>query len=377
MTLVSAMVTAVQRPDERATSGLAHSLDAASAASWYETLDRFRDASVFQTIAFCRATMPRAPLEQLVVRRGDEVIAAALVRIVPLPLTRTSIAYVLWGPLFHRWADERDVAALAYALAALREEYVTRRGLGLRIAPLLTRQDDAELIDVFLAHGYRRTGPRTPKHTFLLPLEGTPEQLRKALDQKWRNSLNSAERGGLTVTQATEGPVLDLFVRLYREMVVRKRLAEPGDIEGFLSTQASLPAHLRAMVFVALADGAPAAGLICSAVGHRGVYLFGATGAAGMKNKASYLLQWRALEWLRQRQCRVYDLHGANAATNPGVYTFKRGLAGKTGREVEMLGHFDAWDAPRVRWMMTAADRLNDGYKRLAAVYRRYRGDRG
>jgi hypothetical protein len=371
------MATAVQRPEKPAASGLAHSLDAASAPTWYETLERFRDASIFQTIAFCRATMPRAGLEQLVVRRGDEVAAAALVRVIALPLARTSIAYVLWGPLFHRWTGERDITALAYALDALREEYVTRRGFGLRIAPLLIREDDAELVDVFLERGYRRVGPRTPKHTFLIPLVATPEQLRKGLDQKWRNCLNSAERNDLVVSQGHEGPVVDLFVRLYREMVTRKRLGEPGDIDGFLVTQASLPAPLKARVFVALEDGEPAAGLICSAVGHRGVYLFGATGALGMKNKASYLLQWRALEWLQQQQCRVYDLHGANAETNPGVYAFKKGLSGKNGREVEMLGHFDAWDAPRVRWLMTAADRANDGYKRLAAVYRRYRGHRG
>jgi lipid II:glycine glycyltransferase (peptidoglycan interpeptide bridge formation enzyme) len=112
-------------------------------------------------------------------------------------------------------------------------------------------------------------------------------------------------------------------------------------------------------------------------MGHRGVFVFGATGSNGMRNKASYLLQWRVVEWLRERQCRVYDLHGSNAETNPGVYAFKMGLCGKNGGEVEMLGHFDAGVGIRTRLLMTSADRVNDFSKRLKAIYGRYRGFQG
>jgi len=242
---------------------------------------------------------------------------------------------------------------------------------------MLTRDDGLEWAALFRAQGYRLVVPRVAKRTIVIPLDRPLEQLRKGLDQKWRNCLNSAERGNLIIRQGDDGTVFDLFLEVYREMLTRKRLGEPGDIRSFMAAQAALPNRFKLMVFVALEDGRPAAGVICSAIGDRGVFVFGATGSNGMKNRASYLLQWRAIEWLRERQCRLYDLHGVNAETNPGVYAFKKGLCGKNGSEVEMVGSFEASDGARMRLMMEAADRVNDSYKRLKAAFGRYRGFQG
>lgn len=344
--------------------------------SGYRVLDLFQDANIFQTVAFCRARTPATRLEQLILRRGSDVAASALVRLVPIPLFGT-IAYVFWGPTFHRVAGVRDEATLAHALKALRDEYVVKRGMGLRVVPMLTRDDGLAWAALFREQGYRHVVPRMPKQTIVVPLDPPLEQLRKGLDQKWRNCLNSAERNNLTIRQGHEGPVFDLFLEVYREMLTRKRLGEPGDIRSFMAAQAALPDRFKLMVFVALEDGRPAAGVICSAIGDRGVFVFGATGTNGMKNKASYLLQWRVLEWLRQRQCRLYDLHGVNAETNPGVYAFKKGLCGKNGSEVEMLGSFEASDGGRMRLVMAAAERGHEAYKRLKASVGRYRGFQG
>ena len=375
--------TALRRGDTEpsrvrsSSDGFSYVLEEAEDDSWYRVLDLFQDASVFQTIAFCRAKMTGARLEQLVLRRGPDVAASALVRVVPIPLLGTSIAYVLWGPLFHRWSGPRDASTLAHALKALRDEYVVKRRLGLRIVPMLTGADGAEWSTLFQEQGYRHVLPRVRKRTILVDLDRPLEQLRKGLDQKWRNCLNSAERNKLVVRQGDDGALFELFLEVYREMLARKRLGEPGDIRGFMRAQKSLPDRFKLMVFVALDEGKPAAGVICSAMGHRGVFVFGATGSSGMRNKASYLLQWRVVEWLRERQCRVYDLHGSNAETNPGVYAFKMGLCGRNGGEVEMLGHFDAGAGIRTRLLMTSADRVNDFYKWLKTIYGRYRGFQG
>ena len=357
--------------------GFSYVLGDAVDDSWYRILDLFQDASVFQTIAFCRAKTPGARLEQLVLRRGSDVAAAALVRVVPIPLLGTSIAHVLWGPLSHRWTGARDLTALTHALRVLRDEYVVRRRLGLRVAPMLTGADGAEWLGLFREQGYRHMVPRVRKRTILVGLDRPLEQLRKGLDQKWRNHLNSAERNKLAIRHGEGGDFFELFLEVYREMLTRKRLGEPGDIQSFMTAQRGLPDRFKMRVFVALEEGKPAAGVICSAMGHRGVFVFGATGSRGMRNKASYLLQWRAMEWLRERQCRIYDLHGSNAETNPGVYAFKMGLCGRNGGEVEMLGQFDASAGIRTRLLMRAADRANDSYKRLKTIYGRYRGFQG
>ena len=356
------------------TDEFSHVIGAADDDGWYRVLDVFEDATIFQTIAFCRGTMPGARLERFVLRRGSDVAAAALVRVVRIPFLGTSIAYVLWGPMFHRGAGARDVPALAHALKALRHEYVVKRRFGLRVAPLLTRDDGVEWPALFREHGYRHVVPRIRKRTIVMSLDRPLEQLRKGLDQKWRNGLNRAERNNLVIRHGEDESLFDLFLEVYREMLARKRLAEPGDIRGFRSAQAALPDRFKLRIFVALEDGKPSAGVICSAIGRRGVFVFGATGGSGMKNQASYLLQWRVIEWLRERQCRLYDLHGANAEANPGVYAFKMGLCGKNGREVEMVGHFDACEGAGRRGLMAVAERANDWSKRLKAAYGRYRG---
>jgi lipid II:glycine glycyltransferase (peptidoglycan interpeptide bridge formation enzyme) len=75
-----------------------------------------------------------------------------------------------------------------------------------------------------------------------------------------------------------------------------------------------------------------------SAIGDRGIYLLGATNDQGMKNKGSYLLQWRMIEWLKENGCHWYDLGGIDPDGNPGVYHFKSGLSGK---DVYHVGQFD------------------------------------
>jgi lipid II:glycine glycyltransferase (peptidoglycan interpeptide bridge formation enzyme) len=279
--------------------------------------------------------------------------------------------------LFHRVKAEPDASALADALEALRQEYVVRRRFALRIVPCLTRDDGVDWLAQFRARGYRRVESHVEKRTMLVDLDRPLDDLRRGLDQKWRNGLNRAEKGNLEVREGQEPGMFELFSDLYRDMLARKRLSEAGDIASVRAAQAALPDRLQSRVFVALQDGQPSAATVCSAIGRRGVYLAGATGASGMSNKASYLLQWRMIQWLKERECRVYDLHGTNAEANPGVYAFKAGLCGKNGREVEMAGQFEAVLGVRARLVMRGADRANASFKRVKAVLARLRGRDG
>ena len=81
-------------------------------------------------------------------------------------------------------------------------------------------------------------------------------------------------------------------------------------------------------VFLCEQDGIPIAGLVGSALGDTGIYLFGATNEHGMNAKGAYLLQWRMIQWLKQNGVTHYDLGGINPEANPGVYHFKQGLSG-------------------------------------------------
>ena len=124
-------------------------------------------------------------------------------------------------------------------------------------------------------------------------------------------------------------------------MVERKKFSEPNDITQFKTIQEALPEGGKMAVMHCIEDGTLTGGAICSAMGDTGLYLFGATNEQGMKNKASYLLQRHAIEWMQEQECRYYNLNGVNQSTNPGGYHFKAGLAGTCGEELNYLGCFD------------------------------------
>lgn len=344
---------------------------------WHGILDQFEDASVFQTTPFVTAKTGAQGLEHFVLERDDTVIAAAQVRLIPVPLTGRSIAYILWGPLFHRRGSELDWNVLRAALGALRQEYVVKRKISLRLTPLFTREQEAECRPLFEGEGYTYVPPRRLNRTIVIDIKPPLDVLRKGLDKKWRNCLSRAEKNGLEILEGTDDSMFDLFLEIYREMLTRKRLAEPGDIRTFRAMQSLLPNRFKMRVIVVRENGEPGAGAICSAIGRRGIYLFGATSDSGMKNKASYLAQWRAIQWLQEMGCAEYDLHGINPVSNPGVYGFKTGLCGHNGKEVDFIGNFEAHEGIHGQFITRLADLANHEYKKLKNVYGKYRGFQG
>jgi hypothetical protein len=76
-----------------------------------------------------------------------------------------------------------------------------------------------------------------------------------------------------------------------------------------------------------------------------------------MRTSAAYLLQWETVRLLKTRQIRYYDLHGINPNLNPGTYHFKKGLAGKTGREVNFIGQVQAFEGSIANYSLLLIDR--------------------
>jgi lipid II:glycine glycyltransferase (peptidoglycan interpeptide bridge formation enzyme) len=168
------------------------------------------------------------------------------------------------------------------------------------------------------------------------------DELRANLHQKWRNCLNSAARQEQHLVEGQDDVLFGEFLELYAAMHERKQFDAPTDLAAFRKLQSMLPPDEKMHVVLCKSGGEYCAGAIVSAVGDVGLYISGATDGIGLRQKSSYLVQWRAVELLRQAQCRVYDLNGINADTNPGTYRFKMRLAGKRGRVVSELGFYEA-----------------------------------
>jgi GNAT acetyltransferase-like protein len=310
---------------------------------WFEITQTFADANLYQV--WQSGVAPRAfpGVGRLVLLKDGTAVAAAEVRLFTLPRTSVGIAYLRWGPMWRRRGAETDPEHFRQALRALRNEYVGKRGMILRLNPRLFVEEHAACERILAEEGFSERGSSSQaEKTLVMDLSPSLEELRAGLDKKWRNCLSKAERGGLTVTIGTGPELFREFGGIYSQMLERKQFAPTADFDAHVRLQGLLPESAKMTVIIARADGEPCAGAICSAMNDTALYLFGATNDAGMRTCGSYLVQWEAVKLLRQRGVREYDLHGINVVANPGTYTFKKGLAGRDGREVTFVGQRQA-----------------------------------
>lgn len=323
--------------------GYTAEFDSVNQDEWCKIIDQFSDANIYQTWSYDAIRCGEDNISHLVLRAGGKIVAAAQARIVRIPFIGLGAAYVRWAPLWRLRDQTADPLVFRYVVRALRNEYVSRRGLILRIFPSLFDENGELFIDTLLGEGYVPAPERENSRTLILDLSPPLEELRKNLEQKWRNCLNRAERNGLDIIEGTDDGLFLNFINLYRDLLLRKKFPEPNDINEFRKIQRELPNGHKMHVILCKSSGVSSVGGIFAAIGETGVYLFGATNKLGMENKGSYLVQWKAVQLMKNSGCRYYNLNGINPATNLGTYHFKAGLAGKKGKDVKYLGRFDCY----------------------------------
>jgi lipid II:glycine glycyltransferase (peptidoglycan interpeptide bridge formation enzyme) len=334
------MLFPIGRKPRELAPGYSVEIDAVDETSWHRVLGEFSDANIYQTWSYDEVRAGRANISQIVLKKHGETVAIAQVRIAKLPLIGAGIAYVRWGPLWRKRSLELDVDTLRQAIRALRNEYACKRGLVLRLRPLLFHDVSTEFAPILAEEGYS-AGPDAPERTLRLDLTKTTQELRQGMRPHWRRYLKVAEAGDLEVVEGSADTLFEEFVGIYRELVDRKAFAEPNDIREFRLIQERLPQDLKMKILLCKAGGKLCSGLICSVMGDTGIYLYGATSDVGLKTRGSYLLHWKLIEWMKQTGVTTYDLHGINPATNPGTYRFKADLCGSNGHDLHFLGQFD------------------------------------
>ena len=337
--------------------GYVAEVDAVDESAWSSLLDQFEDANLYQTWSYDEVRAGRAKISQLVLKKDGVVVAVAQARIMKVPVMNAGIAYVRWGPVWRR-DSESSPENFQQALRALRNEYACKRGLVLRIYPIVFDDDKTGLASILAEEGFSSQQEK-PDRTLLLNIAPPLDVLRKGLRQHWSRYLKVAEKNTqLEVVEGTDDKLFETFLKMYRELLDRKAFAEPNDINEFRRMQASLPEKFRMKVMLCMSEGEPCAGLICSAIGKTGIYLFGATSNAGLKKRGAYLLHWKMIEWLKSKDFTTYDLHGINPVTNPGTYKFKADLCGENGRDVYFVGRFDSYTSVVSSSFVSCGDRL-------------------
>jgi hypothetical protein len=347
------------------TPGFTSEVDSVDEQSWCRVLGQFDDANIYQTWSHGTVIAGRRNLSHLILRENGNIVAIAQARISKLPVLNIGIAYVFWGPLWRCEAAPASAETFRQAVRALRNEFVCRRGLTLRLFPMDFDEGAANLPEILADEGFSSLGTETRGRTIIMDVTAPLEDLRNGMQSRWRRYLKATERNGLEVVAGSSEEMFETFIRIYKEMVSRKKFVEPNDINQFLVIQRLLPDNLKMKILLCSAGGEVCAGAIYSTMGKTAVYIFGATSDAGLENRGSYLLQWKIIEDVKLVGAVRYNLNGINPDKNPGAFKFKSDLAGTNGLDLFYIGRFDAHGSSLNRICVEFADSCRAKYRAL------------
>lgn len=311
-------------------------IDHISKTEWERLIPTFDDSNIYQTWSYGAVRWGQAYLSHMVIKENDEIIAAAQLRIIKIPILRAGIAYLPWGPMWKRQERTENIDVFQRIINALKEEYAIRQGLLLRIHPNVIEENSEAIVPILNGTGFQKK--INPYRTIMLDLALSMPEIRKSFDQKWRNQLNRAEKNNLKIIEGSGVELYHIFLDLQKEMHGRKPYIPGVDYKEFRDIQKDLPEPLKMIILICEYEGKALTATIGSRIGDTGIYLLGATGNEGMKMKGAYLLQWRLIEIMKESGCKWYDLGGIDPDDNPGVYHFKSGIS---RIEANHIGQFE------------------------------------
>jgi lipid II:glycine glycyltransferase (peptidoglycan interpeptide bridge formation enzyme) len=311
--------------------------------SWKVIMDSFSDSNLYQTTEYNNTRNKEENIKNFVLYKKNRIVSASQIRILTIPVLNTNLAYIRWGPLWKPNKFESDISIFRMSLRALRNEIVFNRGMILRVLPMLYDTKEISFSNIFSEEGFIVNEKEIRQKTLLINLDISTDQIRKNFHGKWRNLLNKAEKNNLDIIEGTDDNLFKDFISIYKDMIQRKNFREPHNIHEFRDMQKKLNPEHKMRIFLCRDNSKLAAGGVFSSIGDNGIYLLGATNDIGMRCKASYLIQWKAIQWMKESQCKVYNLNGINKDTNYGVYHFKKGIAGKNSPEFQYCGTFDSF----------------------------------
>lgn len=259
--------------------------------------------------------------------------AQVLFRRLPLGF---SVAYIPRGPVGPNFAD---------LLPELDRVCRARRAIVLKIEPDAWEDEEAGAVPV----GFQpSTHSIQPPRTITIDLRGDEDVVLARMKQKTRYNIRLGLRKGVVVRESGD---LETFNRL---------METTGERDAFGVHSAAyyrrvyelFKPHEMCELLIAEAEGTPLAALMVFARGERAWYFYGASSNEYRNLMPTYVLQWEAMRWARQRGCTEYDLWGIPDADEEtleaefsgrsdglwGVYRFKRGFGGVIRRTA---GPFD------------------------------------
>ena len=323
-------------------SGYTVEIDKIDKNNWHDLLLEFDDATFYQTWSFGVVHCGENKLSHLVLKKNGTIVSIVQLRIIKIPLLRTGIAYINWGPLFKRTGEKVNILHLRNMIRALYREYVIHRGYMLRILPKIVDEEEKDVIcNIYKEENY--SWNPDPQKTIVVNLSPSFEELRKDLPRGVRHSLNFAEKQNMEFIEGSDDELLTIALKIVQEMKLRKKYVIFSEPDELLYINKDLPETLKLKIIICKYENEPVAAIGWQTIGKIGIPLVAATGDKALKLKASVLIWWEMIKYFKEHGFSKCDFAGVHPKRNPGGYFFKKSLAGRKYKEIEhYIGQFDA-----------------------------------
>jgi len=330
-----------------------------SASDWEAYISRHPDAHILQSRAW--GDLKSSFGWEVARFLTDEAIGAqVLFRRLPLGFC---VAYIPRGPVVQ---DDQPIGSALLASefwGDIDAECRKRRAVLLKLEPDIW-EEEKRGDQPGLPPDFRLSEDSIqPPRTLVLNLEAEEDDILARMKQKTRYNIRLASRKGVRVHTSSD---YDLFSQMMQVTGQRNEFGVHS--KGYYRRAYELfSPRDQCQMFVAEYDGEPLGAIMVFARGPRAFYFYGASTNQHRERMPTYLLQWEAIKWARQKGCREYDLWGVPDLSQEdleenftqrsdglwGVYRFKRGFGGELRR---VVGPYDRVYNPFLytvyRWWM-------------------------
>lgn len=321
---------------------------------WYDALKEFSDANIYQTWNFSVLAQGEKCVKHYAVYDNDAIVGMAQVRLRTAPVINRGIAYIYRGPIWQKKDQPSKRETLYSVLHALREELVVNQKHLLRARPAIF-SDQFTNIDLVTTIGFEKREKFQPYHSLVLDLEQSLEDIRKGFNRKWRNNLNQSGKKGLEIKEGRDPELFQELLKTFNVMAERKKFKQFVDVEKMGAMNKVLDEEFKLKIYIVYKDGEPITSFATSTMGDTAIAMFGGSTKLGLENKATYLVQWRAIQWFKEVGCKRYDLGGINLKLNPNGYIFKSGI---TKNEVFGMGVYEACDSLLSKFLVRLGEKF-------------------
>lgn len=272
---------------------------------------------------------------RLAVCEGDRIIVGVQAIQYALPFNQ-NYWYVPRGSVH---TDTKNVAACRLLHSALVEKARASQSLCIRKEPSFEKENCPHDYE---SRGFIQGPSMQPADTLILDLRQPLEQIEAGLHQKTRYNIHLAERKGVNAFEATTEQSLNDFLALQSVTAQRDKIQPFSDSYFQQMYQALAPAGQLSLWSAEYQGSLLAINLIIS-FGDTVSYNHGASSDEQRNLMAPHLLQWKTIQWAKEKGFRHYDFRGIAPDDNPrhawaGITRFKKGFG---GRAVHYVGCYD------------------------------------